>query len=361
MKSIVITGFMFLASITWAGIYSGGGSGTADNPYRISTPADWQVLMTTPQDWDKHFKLTGSLDLAGLTLTPVGNSTTKFSGVFRGDGWTIRNAVISQPGVDNVGLFGYLWGGAKVQDVRVENAFVEGRYWVGGLVGRTDTVTLEAVSYQGTVKGISIVGGLVGSTGGAYNMIRGCYTTGTVVGSRYLGGLVGFLWGGRLNYCYSQASVSSTLETEGPYEVVGGLVGRIHHEPGAVSIISKCYAAGLVTVASPDAHYIGGLVGQNESATVTDSFWDIEASSQTLSDGGIGKPTAQMKQAITYINAGWDFVNLWELGEYQTYPYIRTRPSADLNRDGIVGLEDFSILAEQWLTEDIQVPPVPGA
>jgi len=361
MKRIVITGFLCLASITWAGIYSGGGSGTADNPYRISTPADWQVLMTTPQDWDKHFKLTGSLDLAGLTLTPVGNSTIKFTGEFCGDGWTIRNAVISQPGVDNVGLFGYLWGGAKVRDVRLENAFVEGRYWVGGLVGRTDTVTLEAVAYQGTVKGISYVGGLVGATGGAYNMIRGCYTMGRVVGSRNLGGLVGFLWGGRLNYCYSQASVSSIMELEPPYEVVGGLVGWIHHEPGAVSTISKCYAAGSVTAVSPEAHHIGGLVGLNESATVVASFWDIEASGQMASNGGIGKPTAEMKQAITYIPAGWDFVHLWEVGEHQTYPYIRTRPSADMNRNGLVALEDFSILAEQWLTEDIQVPPVPGA
>lgn len=355
MKKAMMTGVLFAASIVSAGIYSGGGSGTADNPYRISTPADWQVLMTTPQDWDKHFKLTGPLDLTGVALTPVGNLTTKFSGVFRGDGWTISNPVISQPASDYAGLFGYIWGGAKICDLRVENGFVEGRFYAGGLVGRMDLATIEACGWNGTVKGVSIVGGIAGCSTGPQSAILGCWATGTVTGSRYVGGLAGHIVEGMLYYCYSQASVVGVTDTitGGLNEAIGGLIGRISN---SYSLAAKCYAAGVVQQPSISTPNVGGLVGLNEGAVVADCFWDMQVSGQSTSAGGTGLPTAQMKQGITYIDAGWDFVNIWDIGEHQTYPYIRSRPSADLNRDGVVALEDFSILAEQWLTEDIQAP-----
>ncbi|MBP8604461.1 MAG: hypothetical protein KBI46_01285 [Phycisphaerae bacterium] len=353
MTKTMMMGILFLASFASAGIYSGGGSGTADNPYQISTPADWQILMSTPQDWDKHFKLTGPLDLAGVTLTPIGNSTTKFTGVFRGDGWTISNAVISQPGSDNVGLFGYIWGEAEICDLHVENASVEGRFGVGGLVGRLDSATIMACSWNGTVKGVSLVGGIAGCCT-LQSAFLGCWSMGTVTGSRYVGGLVGYLWGGTLYYCYSQASVIGVIDTTGgPNEVLGGLIGWMF---SSNSLAAKCYAAGIVQRPSISIPNVGGLVGLNDGSIVADSFWDMQVSGESTSAGGIGKTTAQMKQSTTYISAGWDFVNIWELGEHQTYPYIRSRPSADLNRDGVVALEDFSILAEQWLTEDIQAP-----
>lgn len=112
MKKAWILGVLFWAGLAGAGIYSGG-DGTESNPYQISTPADWQVLMSTPSDWDKHFRLTGPLDLTGITLTPVGNSSTPFTGVFHGEGWTIRNPQVNQPTSNYVGLFGNIkiWPG----------------------------------------------------------------------------------------------------------------------------------------------------------------------------------------------------------------------------------------------------------
>jgi hypothetical protein len=43
----------------------GGGSGTADDPYQIATAAHLIALGETPEDYDKHFILTGDIDLAG--------------------------------------------------------------------------------------------------------------------------------------------------------------------------------------------------------------------------------------------------------------------------------------------------------
>ena len=83
-------------------------------------------------------------------------------------------------------------------------------------------------------------------------------------------------------------------------------------------IINNCYSAGSV---SPiNTYRIGGLVGRNRG-TVNSCFWDIQTSDQTESDGGTGKTTAEMMQRATYTD--WDFTNIWDIVEGQTYPFLR--------------------------------------
>jgi hypothetical protein len=70
-----------------------------------------------------------------------------------------------------------------------------------------------------------------------------------------------------------------------------------------------------------------------------------------MSDGGTGKTTAEMQTTSTFLEAGWDFVNVWGIGENQTYPYLRKYSAADINRDETVNFPDLAILAESWLEE----------
>jgi len=68
------------------------------------------------------------------------------------------------------------------------------------------------------------------------------------------------------------------------------------------------------------------LWGGYGSGSVTSSFWDMETSGQTISDGGMGLTTVVMQDIDTYLNAGWDFFDeilngtsdRWQisLGEY---------------------------------------------
>jgi len=52
-KASVIVSIVFcLFSSAFA--YSGG-SGDSNSPYQIATVSDWQTLMNTTADWDKHF------------------------------------------------------------------------------------------------------------------------------------------------------------------------------------------------------------------------------------------------------------------------------------------------------------------
>ncbi|MHC4537557.1 MAG: hypothetical protein ACYS6K_26790 [Planctomycetota bacterium] len=68
-------------------------------------------------------------------------------------------------------------------------------------------------------------------------------------------------------------------------------------------------------------------------------------------DNSYGKTTAEMQVASSFVEAGWDFVNVWGIGENQTYPYLRKYPAADINQDEIVNFLDLCIIAEQWMEE----------
>jgi hypothetical protein len=210
---------------------------------------------------------------------------------------------------------------------------------VGGLVGHNWSSISNCYS-TGAVSGSSdpyYVGGLVGFNDGS---ISNCYSTGAVSGSSdsyYVAGLVGYNYGSISN-CYSSGAVSGSSNSY----YVGGLVGL---NDGS---ISYCYSTGAVS----GFQYVGGLVGFN-GGSVSSSFWDTQTSGQTTSDGGEGKTTVEMKTLSTFTSAGWDFVEVWGIGNDQTYPYLKPLTGfnpADLNYSGTVDMQDFAILAANWLS-----------
>ncbi|MCX8064161.1 MAG: hypothetical protein N3G21_03215 [Candidatus Hydrogenedentes bacterium] len=67
--------------------------------------------------------------------------------------------------------------------------------------------------------------------------------------------------------------------------------------------------------------FVGGLVGDNNKGTVEQSYWDVETSGQSTSDGGKGRRTAEMKRSGIYVD--WDFESVWEIEEGVSYPRLR--------------------------------------
>lgn len=274
MKSLVMylsIVVVLTAGVVSAGTYSGG-EGTPEMPYQINNAADWQELMTTPENWGDYFILTQDIDLAGIEVMPVGTAEHGFYGIFDGNGHTISNAVINQPDDDYVGLFGRVSSYGTITRLGVKDITVTGYYYVGGLAGYT---------YDG--------------------IISGCYATGVVNGYCLVGGLVGYSNFGSLSACYARADVSGD-------STIGGLVGS-----DCDSSIADCFAVGLVSGNSE----VGGLMGWSWKAshTTTACFWDIETSGTTDGVGSMdpdpagvmGRTTAEMKTEATFTDAGWDF------------------------------------------------------
>jgi len=249
---------------------------------------------------------------------------------------------------------------------------VNGAERVGGLVGMNYACNITSSHATGVVSGTGgSVGGLVG-----YNQsgsITRCHATGTVSTTGYsAGGLVG--WNdahGKITYSYSTGAVSGDVTVGGlvgdndwssitdSYStgsatgraLVGGLVG--HNDDGWVT---SSYATGKVI----GDEMFGGLVGRGESGFITNSFWDVETSGMLIGynqsayppgliHNVIGKTTAQMQTESSFIDAGWDFINIWGIGEGQTYPYFRKYSIADISCDGVVNFVDFAVIADNWL------------
>jgi Leucine-rich repeat (LRR) protein len=277
-----------------------GGSGTVADPYQIATAEALIYLGNTTRDYSKHFILTADVDLAGYTfdhavISPDVNesldvtSCTPFTGIFNGNGHAIRNLHIE--GSQNLGLFGRV-GQCSIMNLGLEDVSIQGTDdCVGGLVGYNEGVLSNCYS-TGTVTGDEFVGGLVGENwpGSLSNCYSGCAVSG---GSNVIGGLVGYSYGNVSN-CYSTGAVT------GEGWDVGGLVGL------NVGRVSNCYSTGKVIGGVRD---ISGLVGRNYFGTISSSFWDIQTSGLTKSAGGTGLGTAAMQDINTYLNAGWDFVN----------------------------------------------------
>jgi hypothetical protein len=169
-----------------------------------------------------------------------------------------------------------------------------------------------------TVTGNSYVGGLVGRFGqlGYPATLTGCYSTGAVNGTiGNVGGLVGYAQdSSSISNSYSSSPVSGNAS-------VGGLVGYF---TGSRSITNS-YSRGSVTGSTN----VGGLVGYNSTSTVTRSYWDTQASGQAISAGGTSATTAEMNDVMTFLISGWDIkgagaLGIWNLGNGRndSYPYL---------------------------------------
>jgi len=336
-----------------------------------------------------------------------------FVGVFDGNDHVIRNFTVSLTGLHRgVALFRNAGTGAVIKNLNMENTYVnvpggnriasihgEGRadiinckvsgtiiggYYVGGLSGQNYGNTERCYSYcaivggggggligrnsgivnqccsRSIVSGSDDVGGLVGrnyglitnsnsdssvtsDTYGAGGLVGensdtiwSCYALGNASGDSWVGGLIGEGGFGLIKDCYALVDVNGNTG-------VGGLIGLYLR-----AAISNCYSSGSVSGTTD----VGGLLGieYEKNVTVTSCYF-LDPNDGGGPDNGYGEPLmdAEMKQQASFF--GWDFINVWNIGENQTYPYLRRYLAGDVNKDGIVNLLDFAVIADQWMEE----------
>jgi hypothetical protein len=231
-------------SIAKSGIESGAktvtvavqGDGSSTKPFLVFDVDDLSHVGKPEADglydnWglDKHYKQMDNIDLSSVpNWTPIGNTTTRFTGSYDGGGHTISNLKITSTAANGVGLFGGIGSGAVVEKVGVNCNITSSNNMVGGVVAS--------------------------NSGGK---VQNCYATGSVSGPTMVGGVVGGnATGGTVHNCYSTCSVTGTGDT------VGGVVGN----NGSNSTVQNCYATGNV---SGTGSAVGGVVGSNGDTTST--------------------------------------------------------------------------------------------
>ncbi len=358
------------------------GSGTSGDPYLISSLNNLYWLSQNDSEWASYYKLTTDIDASststwdsGFGFSPIGNSTTAFTGNFNGDGYEISDLTINRSGQDNIGLFGYI-NGATLSNIGLISVSIVGNDYVGGLVGYSGTAA-DYISYSyttGTVEGANSVGGLAGwlvhtsndgdfnnlysiadvvasgSNGGGligylYGSISSSWAAGDVtVSGNYAGGLVGYAnspsankfiisksyatgdvqgvggVGGvlgrslrtALENTYSTGSVSGTSD-------VGGLIGL---QSGGVTNITNNYSTGLVSGSSN----VGGFMGRELNARITGGYWNTETSGQSIDVGNGDEVATGLTSSEMTVRANFsafDFGATWNNIDGLTQPQLR--------------------------------------
>ena len=116
MIATVMNIFAGMISVSATPAY-GGGSGTADDPYLISTKSQLQSLQGETLD-GIHIKLIDDIDLDGETWNPI---VAFKNATFDGNHCTISNFIVSQmaTGQRYTGFFGTVTGTARVKNLTI--------------------------------------------------------------------------------------------------------------------------------------------------------------------------------------------------------------------------------------------------
>ena len=251
--------------------FSGSGSGTKGDPYRIYNAAQLNQVRNFLNDTSVVFSLEADIDMTDWIAdnnpvqgwSPIGTSSSNaFCGTFNGNGHTISNLWIKRPDTDNIGLFGYAGSSSEIHDLVLTNARYEGKDYVGGIIGY-----------------------LYNYGDGSIATISNCkFLQGNIIGGNYLGGIIGYAEANISNNKEQNSRNSITIESCTTdecqfigHDYIGGIVGMAYsyfgnaHSPitvtwsGSSSIsIDKCNG-NMCTIKG--VSYLGGIAGSYQPST----------------------------------------------------------------------------------------------
>ena len=227
------------------------------NTYTVYTADGLMAWVEAAQnDLSLNCTLTHDIDLSGTEWEPIGDRNNVYTGTFDGNGHTISNLAITKENLsfgDDCGMFGRVGTNATIQDLTLEDVRLD--------------VDADDVS----------IGALAGSNQG---IISNCRVSGNISVTNkemgFVGGVVGRMESGVIQYCHSSASIQG-----GNSDYVGGVLGG---EFLTKTVIKGCSFSGSVT----GGNTVGGIAGYCRFfADMTGCYSVGELSSAVYNTGGI--------------------------------------------------------------------------
>lgn len=277
---------------------NGYGDLVVNKTYEISSPDDIlemakRVNSEIYNELNATYTLTKDIDMSNVKFTPIGVNKSDiyyfdernpnnigFCGIFDGNNFTISNlnyvGESTEPNEmgEYFGFFSVLGKGAHVKNLNIENANIgyKGEFnnvSAGILSGRMLSATVENCNVSGTVKGISDVGGFVGSTSfydykiedsNNCSEIYNCKADIEVFGENWVGGFIGSNHRTIVTNCSVKGIVTCDKITENT-NMPMGIGGFAGHNLWAE--IRNCGASVWVKT-MVNASCVGSHVGLNE-------------------------------------------------------------------------------------------------
>lgn len=258
-----------------------GGSGTAEDPYRITGAAEliWLRDAVNAGKANTCAELRQDVEYVDEVWTPIGTSEHPYTGTFNGNGHTIRVWLDGR----GQALFGYVGAGAKLTDIAVQK-HQSTNYSISASapLARSNAGTITRCRYSGGMTAKDSLGGLVYTNSGT---IEACYV--------YAGQLNG---GSRIEMYY------------------GGWAGGIAYE-NTGTIANSYFYGDMVQAQSGNTvrDIIGwGAIAYKNSGTVSNCYYGADRD-----DGYGGKTEDQFRGGeVTYLLNGGTARDDWRQNCY---------------------------------------------
>lgn len=201
--------------------------GSKELPDELSSPQDLASILEKITLGVNYFVVTKDIDMTDVAYTaPLGNNNYSGRYIFiDGQNHVISNLTVSGGNYPSL---------------------------IGVFMGEIKNLGLEDVNIDGKWAGAGAFGGFIGHSnyGANVSTIDNCYSTGTIVGSSYAGGIGGYNNGNcKISNSYSIADVNVTGNA-------GGLMG---YNDGGTLTIEYAYAGGNVKSTSTAAGVLGAI------------------------------------------------------------------------------------------------------
>jgi sugar lactone lactonase YvrE len=223
---------------------------SADGYYQLSNANDmlWFAnQVNTGTNQVIKGKLLNGIDLSSVTWTPIGSNLKSFNGELDGSGYSVKLAVTGSNAY--TGLCGNVGSGASIHDITVTGS-VGGSRYTGGITGYlgSNSVISNCVNKATVTCSDSYAGGIIGYAASS-STISNCTNNAAVSGVSYTGGITGYAGEGSvISSCVNTAAVT------GSSSFIGGITGDDY-----TATIQNCMNNGLVTGSS---YYAGGIAGR---------------------------------------------------------------------------------------------------
>jgi len=293
MTLAMLAGLLAVTAVPASAASFDGGDGSRDDPYLISTAAQLETFRDLVNGGKRSLcaSLSNNIDLRNAEWTPIGLSSSGYTGTFDGNGYAIKNLQIDKVangglgGLNGGGLFGNLGSSGVVKRVNV-----------GGTVSINGTYDVPDI-------------GMV--VGGNYGTIEECFATMnfqdsniSAAGSGWtnIGGIAG-VNAGTIRNCYTVGSIAVTVNSSTMTSLnIGGIAGKVKTSS---SVIENCYSVVAIQANSNRTTYAGSLVGMMEaSGTVKNTYGNQDLFGTLFGTGSTsrvsnctGQTTAYMKSA----------------------------------------------------------------
>lgn len=260
-----------------------------------------------------------------------------FKGTFDGQGHTISGVYVKSDGT-YTGFFTTVQGGAVVQNLNLENSYIEGtktsgRCGTGSIAGR-NSGTIDSVYSNAIVKnGALMTGGIAGmTTTNNENLITNCWFDGQIYANGNTGGILGGTYKSTatIDSCLNTGVLNIDADAEAGATAVGGLFGYAQ-STSDVTLTDSLNVGSFVQVNSKEdseakVKQVGSLVGANHgdaTISVSDSFGNHEFANKKF--GYPGGDIEISDSANVYVT---------DLNGYGAYQWT-TLDFEDENTDGV--------------------------